>query len=105
MPICNSKKVVFYNDKLIVNGKYEINYNDIENCWYTYRTVKSVWRLKLTSLGYAGSLGKVPPRWLGIHIKKNHMKISNNGFIRRHRVWIIRLKSIEIEKLPKSLFN
>lgn len=106
MLVWKNKKVVFYNDKLIIKNKYKITYKNIERCWYTYRTIKSILKFKLLSLDFGGGIGNVMPGWLIIHLS-NRLKFSDKGFCKykRDKKYWIRLKPEAINKLPKSLFN
>jgi len=93
MLIWNSKKVIFEEDKLIINKrkKIVINYNEIEKCWYTYRTAKSIFSIILNRVG------GILPGWLMINLSK-----SPKGF---QKAYAIRLKPEEIERIPKALKN
>lgn len=88
MIIFNSKKVIFTEDKLIINKrkKFEINYDDIEKCWYSYPSIKSRFYIMVSRTN------GIIPGWLQI-------KDSSQ------RLHLIKLKPEEIEKLPKLLKN
>ena len=90
--IWNSKKVIFTEDKIIINKrkKLEINYSDIEKCWYLYRS--SVPRFYLLPPHATNS---IPPGWLRIHL--------SNSYKSWKKLHLIKLKPEEIAKLPKAL--
>ncbi|MFA5693617.1 MAG: hypothetical protein WC907_08370 [Acholeplasmataceae bacterium] len=86
MIIFNTNKVEFTEDKLIINkkNKIEIKYNDIEKCWYSYPSLKSRLYIMISRTG------GIIPGWL--QIRDSCQKLH-----------LIKLKSEEIEKLPRAL--